>query len=443
MRSRATVILALFLLAAGCGEGLGEGESTTRPPVSTTGPTVTGTTEPVSTTVSEPATTTTPAPWAGAGFPEAMNPEDIPWDDVGPGWLLVRYAQSTETTGSTSPEALFLIDRENTFYGVAEWDGREILDWSADGRSVLTFDGTLQVIDLVDGTEYIVPADLAAGSDDRVDARFSPTGNDIVVRTLSWEGHVRLERWAIDGALAATLADLDFATHTYGDPEFVQMGITWLYGPAGSQVAVATGDGISLLTDQGALIRQLDAPGLGCTLSRWWGEGSVLAACYDPDWAASECWYRGPMPDGRSLWSVPVDGSPATRLTPQPVCTAGPAEAAAPYEDGLLAGSSVAACTGHCCECGGNLELITGSTITTWTGYPGSLPCSPSLIAARGDRVLVLDTVYGSDPNQGAIGWLGVVFEVAADGTTQPITPVEPGWYGGVRQALTTEEAGG
>src|SRR4030042_734805 len=132
MRSRATVILALLLLAAGCGEGLGEGESTTRPPVSTTAP-----------------------------------------------------------RGCTSPEALFLIARETTFYAVADWDGREILDWSADGTSILTFDGTLQVIDLVDGTEFTVPADLAAGSDARSDARFSPTGDHMLVRTLSWERPVR------------------------------------------------------------------------------------------------------------------------------------------------------------------------------------------------------------------------------------------------------------
>jgi len=148
------------------------------------------------------------------------------------------------------------------------------------------------------------------------------------------------------------------------------------------------------------------------------------------------------MPDGRSLWAVPIDGSAATRLTPQPVCTTDVPQFSAAYEDGLPAGTAVAACTGHCCECGGNLELIPGGTVTTWTGYPESLPCSPSLIAGRTDRALVLDALYGSDPTYGAVGWLGVIFEVAGDGSTRSVTPVEPGFYGGVRQALATEEAG-
>jgi len=149
------------------------------------------------------------------------------------------------------------------------------------------------------------------------------------------------------------------------------------------------------------------------------------------------------MPDGRSLWAVPIDGSAATRLTPQPVCTTDGPEFNAAYEDGVPAGTALAACTGHCCECGGNLELIAGGTVSTWTGYPESLPCSPSLIAARAGRVLVLDTAYGSDPGRGTIGGMGVIFEVAGDGSTRAGTPIELGLFGGVRQALTTEEAGG
>jgi len=55
-------------------------------------------------------------------------PGEIPWDEVGPGWLPVGYARSTEDMDAEAPEALFLIDPENTLYAVAGWDGREILD---------------------------------------------------------------------------------------------------------------------------------------------------------------------------------------------------------------------------------------------------------------------------------------------------------------------------
>jgi len=76
-------------------------------------------------------------------------------------------------------------------------------------------------------------------------------------------------------------------------------------------------------------------------------------------------------------------------------------------------------------------------------GYEDSYPCSPSLVAARPEGVLVLDTLYGWDADEGATGMLGVIFEVAADGTTRAVTPAEPGLYGGVRQVFTTEEVGG
>jgi len=450
MKRAAVVLLVLGLLAAGCGEGIGEEEttaSTTLPPASTTLPPASTTTSLAapSTTGPEPTTTTVLPSWAGPGFPEARPPEEIPWDEVGAGWLLVRFGEMSGELGETAGrEALFMIDPDDVAYAVSGWDGSQVMDWSADGSRALVFDGALTVIDLRDGGESAVPADLPTGGDYRIDARFLPAGEGIVVRTLVPDDHVRLETLGADGAPLATLAEFDFPAHQYGDPEYVEMGVTWLFTPGGDEVVVATGEGISLLDDSGGVVRLLDTTGLGCTLSRWWDTGSVLAACYDRDWAASPCWYRGPIPDGRSLWAVPLDGSSAMRLTPQPVCTADVPEFSATYEDGLPLGSAVAARTGSCCECGGGLDLITGSTVTPWAGYPESPTCSPRLVAARPDRVLVLDTLHGWDAAQGATGMLGAILEVAADGTTLgAVVPVELGRYGGVQQALTTEETAG
>ena len=444
MRRAAAAILVLGLLAAGCGEGVVEEieVSTTAPPSSTTTSTLPAstTTGPAPTTTTTSTTTGEPPAWEGPGFPEARPPEEIPWDQVGEGWLLARYVEAGDSWETSTREALFLIDPEDAVYAVGGWNGARILDWSPDGQRVLTFDGELKVVGLADGAASEVLAIIPM--DWHVDGRFAPGGDDLVLR-LATEGHVRLELVGADGALRATFADFDYPAGGYGDPAFVEMGITWLYRPDGTQLVTATGEAIVLRDGQGVVVRTLDTPGLGCTLSRWWDEGSVLAACYDRDWAASACWYRGPVPDGRSLWAVPLDGSAATLLTPQPVCVSEATEPAPAYADGLAVGDVVAARTGGCCECGGRLDLIAGSDVAFWEGYQDSYPCSPSLVAARAEGVLVLDTLYGWDADQGATGMLGVIFQVAADGTTEPITPAEPGLYGGVQQVLTTQEVGG
>lgn len=398
--------------------------------------------------------------WAVPGFREALGPAEIPWGEVGKSWLLVRYLES-RSGGWIPPgsEGLFLIGPDNAVYAVSDWNGVEILDWSPEGGRILVFDGSLKVVDLRDGTESVIPVYVPAGNGYQgqghgfwLHARFTrPTGRDVVVRVVDdLEHHVSLQCLRTDGTLFARLADFDLPTADGSGLEYVSSGITWLYGPAGTEMVVATSDGISLLTNLGAPVRRLDTPGLGCTLARWWDEGSVLGACYDPDWAASPCWYSGPGPGGRSLWAVPLDGSAATRLTPIPVCTPGAWEP--DYVDGLQFGNAVAARAAHCCECGGNIDLIDGDTVTRWMGYADSSPsgpsgeshaCSPYLIATRGDRLLVGDTVYGWDPDHGARGGFGAVFEVAGDGTTlQAITPVEAGEFGGVLQVLTTDETG-
>ena len=222
-------------------------------------------------------------------------------------------------------EALFLVGPNDTMYAVAMWpSGEWLLDWSPEGRRVLSFrDGALRITDLRDGTTVVVPNDLYGISPNEDEdgwarwARFTrPTGRDIVVRLLDWGDRIRLECLHTDGTRFAQLADLDISSYDYTDLRSRALGITqltWLYAPTGTEVVVATTEGIRLLTNLGAVIRPLDSPGLGCSLSRWWDERSVLAACHDPDWAASPCWTRGQVGPGggRSLWSVPLDGSPA------------------------------------------------------------------------------------------------------------------------------------
>jgi hypothetical protein len=174
----------------------------------------------------------------------------------------------------------------------------------------------------------------------------------------------------------------------------------------------------------------------------------VLAACWDRDWVASPCWDPGSTAEvSRPLWVVPIDGSPATAVTPTPTCPASRTGLGGPvyeYSDALAAGGLIAATHRARIACSGDLDLIGGDDeVTSWLSYPGPSEtwwaCDPELIAARGDRLLVFDWVFQDrpEPQQG----FGVIFDLAVDGTAlRVLSPVERGRYGGVLQVFTTEE---
>jgi hypothetical protein len=479
MLSRAALLLLAANLAAGCGAETGDEPTVTTalPPASTAASTTsssapvatvpnamttTATTSPPSTsppTTTSPRTTTTtaaPAPWPEPGFPPALPPELIPWDEVGAGWLLVDYAPPSAGQSGVDPgttRAVFLVDQEDNWYGAWSWPGPglQVLDWSPDGRRLLALDyrryPALSIIDLYDRTTATVPVH-SAGEYRISSARFTrPAGRDIVVHLIDdWNRmRVRLETLHTDGTPFALLADLGLiSSHT---PQYVSGGLSWLYAASGTQVVVTTSDGIRLLDNQGVLLRSLDSPGPGCTLSRWWDERRVLAACWDPDWVASPCAARPGEPvGGRSLWVVPVDGSPAARVTPAPVCEesgTGSPQSAPEYTDAVAVGGMVAATHTLRTACSGGLQLLAGEAVTPWLQYPGSADiwwaCDPELIAIRGDRLLLWDWVFADRPEheQG----FGVIFDVAADGTSlRLLSPVERGLFGGVLQVFTTEE---
>jgi hypothetical protein len=460
----ATAAVVLGVLVAACAQEVGGGSTvpnTTLPPSSvttTTLPPITTTSATAPTTTTPPPTTTTTFPlWSVPGFSEALPPEAIPWPAVGTGWVLIRYEQASGPgePGATA-QALLLIDPNDTIYLVTVWSSQAfLLDWSPDGRRVLTYeDERLRVTNLQTGAVTVIPNDVYGSHPNQFEgegrARWAgftrPTGRDIVVRLLDFDHRRgRLECLRIDGTRFAALADVELSLDQW-DPHHVFEGITWLYGPSGTDVVIATADGVSLIANDGTLIRDLDTPGLGCTLSRWWTDGQALAACYDPDWAASPCWERdqiGPG-GGRSLWSVPVDGSSAVRLTPKPVCDSETwgSEYWPEYWDALPVGGAIAAQTVACCACYGGLDLIAGDTITPWLGYPGSEPpCAPNLVTTRQGQALVTEMAFGRDQDGSPTGWFGIIVGVAADGTTRSaIGPALLGRYGGTIQALTTDE---
>jgi hypothetical protein len=283
--------MVVGLLVAGCVEAaVAPGDTTTTAAgVSSTEGTAAGSptttavpssTSSVSATTAELETTTTTTlpPWPEPGFPAALPPEAIPWDRVGEGWLLVDYAPPSVVQSGVDPNTtrvLFLADPENTWYGALTWQGPglQVLDWSPDGRRILTLDyshyPSLVITDLRQGTATTVPMESAPQDEILSKARVTrPTGRDIVVEFVDDfdQMRVRLEGLHTDGTQFALLVDQDLASLQTGQSLFG--GITWLYAASGTHVVVTTGDSISLLSNQGALIRMLDTPGLGCTLSR-------------------------------------------------------------------------------------------------------------------------------------------------------------------------------
>jgi hypothetical protein len=459
--------VAVSLVAAGCGQDTRQ-EAT----VSTTLPTQSFSTSSVSSTASQgttaassttvtsgTVTTTTTAlgpPLTEEGLPVSLGADQVPWAEVGEGWLLVRYGQarSPGEAGGEFRTALFLVDPGDTVYFVAWWPNSEwILDWSPEGGRVLSYrDGALVVTDLKDDTAVAVPDDIYGGVSHDWEfpwarwARFTrPTGRDLVVRLVQFNQRARLEGLHTDGTRFAQLVDLDLTPLVPADNwQIIGLGIndvTWLYAESGTELVVATTEGISLVGNSGAIMRHLDAPGIGCTLSRWWDQGSVLAACYEPAWVASPCWGRGQIGPGggRILWAVPLDGSAATRLSQAVTCDpeTGSPEYWAAYIDAVQVGGVLALESETCCVCGSVLNFVAGGTVTAWDGYQGSPPCAPQVIGRRGDGFAVFDIMFsdqGGEP-------FGTLFQTAPDGTVlYPITPFSPGDSGGVVQVLTTEQ---
>ncbi|HJZ00365.1 MAG TPA: hypothetical protein VJ305_06565, partial [Streptosporangiaceae bacterium] len=65
----------------------------------------------------------------------------VPWDRVGPGWILAQYTTAHPEGGRRGPETLDLISPSGTTYQLARWpDSRfapVLLAWSPDGKRAL------------------------------------------------------------------------------------------------------------------------------------------------------------------------------------------------------------------------------------------------------------------------------------------------------------------
>lgn len=300
-RARVSIAASVVLLVAGCSSSSSSTVSQSSPG------------SPTPSAAATPAATSTVAQGAERGI------GDVPWSQVGPGWMLAVWTPVTphppghqpapgEPTLETATGVLYLVSPGGDRYSITEVPpaGRlgVLVDWSADGshalfQSVRGFDYTAISIDLRTGARTSVPVD------ERV-TYASPDGKALLVTDFYGDRSTTLKRIDMSGTeqLVYPTKDLGGAGRFGGD---------YLQTPDGTQLVLATenlGNQISPRTDQslvvmgsdGAIIRTLPAPmpEAECTPVRWWTPGVILTHCG----GAAE-----------QLWKVPLDGAKPSALT--------------------------------------------------------------------------------------------------------------------------------
>ena len=241
----------------------------------------------------QPAATTV---GAAAAQPAAGTARaSVPWNRVGAGWVLTQYT-SAAPVGRSGPAELYLISPSGTRYQLASWpDWRfapQLIAWSPDGQRAL-----FQVFSGKGGTEVLT---LATGQVSTFVMQgevnpigfTTPRGLNIVGGQPSGSG-TSLARYSLSGQLLQRLG--------YSADGQV------LYAPSGTEFATGTSSGVKLVSNGGALIRNLPVHGTSansCNPVRWWNSGTILASCVPTNTAIPQ------------LWLVPVGGAHPTALTP-------------------------------------------------------------------------------------------------------------------------------
>jgi hypothetical protein len=220
----------------------------------------------------------------------------VPWSHVGTGWVLAQYDSAPPGEDKSGPEALDLISPSGTRYELASWPDSQsapvLLAWSPDGQralfQVFSGKGGVEQLTLVTGqlSTFVMPGAASPIG------YTSPHGLNIVAGRPSGSG-TSLARYNLSGRLVQSLG--------YSADGLV------LYSPAGSAFLTGTSNGLKLVSNAGALLRNLPVRGTGantCNPVRWWNSTTVLADCTPPN------------ADGPQLWLVPVSGARPTALTP-------------------------------------------------------------------------------------------------------------------------------
>ncbi|WP_242453319.1 hypothetical protein [Mycolicibacterium sp. P9-64] len=362
---------------------------------------------PASNSTTVQSNSTVPAPSAGAtpvatsttaqGAQRAIG--EVPWPQVGPGWMLAVWTPVTpqltgnqppagDPTPETATNVLYLVSPAGDRYSITEFppadDTPLLSEWSGDGSRALFisrrgFDTTAISIDLHTGARTSVPVDG--------DPSYAhPDGKTLLVAGFNGVESRPLKRIDMAGneQMAYPTEDLGGAGRFGGD---------YLVTPDGAQLVLATenlGNQISPRTDQslvvmsnddGSIVRALPAPlpEAECIPVKWWTPGVILVHCGG---------------SGREqLWKVPVDGAEPTALT-----GVNTREGNDPrFEDNLgnwnayeLPSGTFLPTVGPCGA--GFVSRLTPDGGTQRVHIPGSLK-SVELVGVSGDKLVVIGEI--------------------------------------------------
>ncbi|MGH3176832.1 MAG: hypothetical protein ACRDPF_23575 [Streptosporangiaceae bacterium] len=218
----------------------------------------------------------------------------VPWNRVGPGWVLAQYTTAAPEGGKTGPVTLYLISPGGARYQLARWpdlrSAPELVAWSPDGKRAL-----FQVFSGKGGAGQLTLATgrmrtfVMQGAATPI-GYTTPDGLNIVGTRPSGTRTI-LARYSLSGRLVQSLG------YSAGA----------LYRPSGTEFVAGASHGVKLVSNRGSLIRQLPVRGTSantCGPVRWWNGGTILASCGVPGSAGSR------------LWLVPASGARPKALTP-------------------------------------------------------------------------------------------------------------------------------
>jgi uncharacterized membrane protein YfbV (UPF0208 family) len=236
------------------------------------------------------------APGASLAAGQVGPRSAVPWRRVGAGWVLAEYWPGQfgfQGKPKAAVATLYLIDPAGGRY----WLHRSavtknppfLVDWSGDkSRALLSGTGWLEQVTLATGQVRRFSIDPAV----QVIGYTRPDGRGLLGRRPVGS-RFQLARYTLTGQLAKILA---VGAHDY----------TAVYSPSGRTLAVGGSNGVQLVSNNGGVLRTLPVAGTGsagCSPSRWWSAGTILASCQ----------VRGTHRD--RLWLVPADGGKPVRLT--------------------------------------------------------------------------------------------------------------------------------
>jgi TolB protein len=313
----------------------------------------------------------------------AQGTTAVPWDSVGPGWVLAEYG--TGTPGKPAPTTLGLVSPAGAKYALHRFPAQiNLVAWSGDKTRALFEIGTTttyQQWDLQTGkviSEFTLPKGTGLVS------YTSPAGQQLIgaVNTFTKTTETStVERFSLAGKVVEILAS---ETSSATDP----IPLVPAQSADGKTVALGVGGGLEVVSNAGGAVQKLPVPGtdqrFGCSVARWWDSGRVLAAC------SSRLQFR--------LWLVPTSGAKPTALTPVRTAASGDFGDLSAWQlsSGLYLQSA-----GPCGTVEVNKQAADGSI--TRVNIPG-MSDSPRVVTATDSQLLVEEHLCSAGPGN-ALAW--------------------------------------